>query len=570
MKWFVCLLLMGSCFAQTTDFAPTLVDSFPESGTSQTLWDTPQSGQLIVDCEGWSDTNSATPTIADTLGNTWTPTSICTDNDGSISAGHVASGQCWFTVNGTSGTDVVTVSGLSVTHAVNSHAVFKNITGTLDGSVQCATTHTSAGSISTSNTTAVNGSELVSFVTCASQNINLYFPSALENFAAGTGGVLGTLIGNRLGGNAGSQSTTVNANAQAPCGVYTMITMAFRPSAITITTSALADGAQTTAYKACLEEVGAVGAVTWSATAGLPAWATVNSTDAACGNGGSITGTPNASATSSITIQATDGTHTTTRTLSLKTGAAFATPNFVQYATGVGGAPATFGFVGLGDTLEIRALSFGAFGGVAPTSGVSNGWTDSLGTVFRRVDNVIAAPGDNNPNTGAGVATFIGTTTNCGGDAVNLTAGSNIPPNFGWDFVVIDRTGVQAVTDPTAQFLQSGFASGSISSTTGNYTAQVANEVLSVAASNGSGNTITINSPFTTIVPWFSPFHLVNLINAQDPVTTATTYTASGSYTSGNPSDDVFAMSLIGLRPALPPGSSCTALTGEKIRRQPN
>ena len=215
----------------------------------------------------------------------------------------------------------------------------------------------------------------------------------------------------------------------------------------------------------------------------------------------------------------------------------------------------------------------GAGGGGIPATNGNSHWYNSCGTSFRRVNPITATTGDNDPFSGASVVTYVGSVnTSCQTATIEYFMGTTLPPSRGLAFTVENWRGVQPTIDDGVGVDQGGFASNPNTVTTPNLTTSVANEMLSAAASSGDGDVsqvTSIASPFTTTIPWTCLFHFECLVTSQDQVTTATTYSATASDPQASGNENTLALSLIGLRPALPTGSCNISSIGEKQRRQP-
>lgn len=577
------IVLCVAAFTQTNGFAPTLRHSNTDTRpTSMIMWDGTTLNDRVAAWVTWADA-TVTPGVTDTNGNTWTSTTACHAGG----PGTDSLSQIWYMTANSTGADTLNFSGLSGVTSTWSAGYIeidpKGLTLAADGSPTCTTTNVAAASLTNNITTTVNGDFLLSVASNHNAN-NITYAVPPDNFAATCAGC--TMGGGgywRLGGLAGTQSTTFFNNQNSGASpAWSLETIAFKPSAITIVSDALADGANGVAYQSTLKAVGGAGAYTWSNTAGTwPTGCSSSSINAA----GVISCTPTSNGTASLTFQVTDGTNTTTRTLNWKTGASFLTPTLVSFGTGYsstsGGTavvPAVITSMCPGDTLLVAASSFtgAGGGGIPPTSGAS-GWFASCGSVtWYRPNPINATTGDNNPNTGSGIAFYIGNVSgSCGSTNVQYTLGPNVPTGRGLIFSVQRIAGVQPTIDDGVGINQGGFSGNPISLTTPNLTTAVANELLIAPATDGNGgslnsNFVTINSPFSASVPWFCPFNFECQGDWQDQVTTATTYnvTANENSSSSN-AENTMAVSLFGLRPALTPSTCTPAVQGDKQRREP-
>ena len=161
---------------------------------------------------------------------------------------------------------------------------------------------------------------------------------------------------------------------------------------LTITTSALAAGAVSTAYTASLAAANGTPPFTWSVTSGMPAGLSINPST------GVISGTPSASGTSTLAVRVTDATAPTaqvsTRNLSLTIAPALTittatlpdgtvgTAYSTTLSAGGGNQPYSWAATGLPAGLSINAAS-GAITGTPSADGTSTvavTVTDSTGT----------------------------------------------------------------------------------------------------------------------------------------------------------------------------------------------
>lgn len=586
MKRLLWILLTCAAVAQTPTLAPTIIHGQSmDTEPSPTVWDQLTAGKLVVVHAEWAGTSSfISPGISDTAGNTWTaiPTT-CHAIDG---FGRRVGVNAWYAVANATTTDTITVSGLfGVTSFYSTgYGEFDNISGTLDGSGTCNTVTTATASITNLNTTTVNGDLLIGVGagTATSNNMYAVYPNQLFG---GNGASLGQAEYWRVAGLAGSQSTTFfdNLNWNAATA-WVLLTFAFEPSTINITTNALFDGSQNHPYQATLQAVGGAGPLTWSNTAGTwPSGCSSSSISSA----GVISCTPTSQGMSSLTFQATDGTHTTTRTISWLVGGPFLTPNVTATATGysttsggVGVAQAVLPNACPGDVLVIKESAFTGGGtnsgaGVEPTNGSIDHWNIDCPATFTRLNPITGTPGNQSSFSSAGVITYIGNVTSvCSTTHLSYTLTAAAPTPWGFIFTVAQVRGVQPLVDDGVGTDQAGFASSPLSITTPNLTTQAANEYLFATGINGSGmqnsNIVSLSAPFTTGIPWFCPFALECQVIGEDQSSGTGTFnvTASETQSGGAWQFEQMAADLVGLRPALPPSVVCVPPVTELERRK--
>ena len=531
-----------SLWSQTHGFRSDLVQSNSPgqngAGTASYVYlDNVTSGDLLVFCHNWN-VGGQSPTVSDTQTNTWTAGTQVSANDGS----GISVVQCWWTSAGSTGADTVTISSLTVRSGTI--AEFSNMSATRDVEAQ-ATTTTNAHSLTTTPTTTLNGDLCVSFAGQWSATSNIY-PGASGNVAGGNGSNVAHTMRYDVAGVAGAQSFTLNENQFLQPPGWAMVTECFQPAAISIVTSALPHGAETTAYKACLLSQGGAGALTWSALSGLPGWATLNAST------GCITGTPNAIGTSTVNFQVTDGTHTTTRSLTLGTGASFATPTLVQHKAFVAANTNAYSSNVTGGNLLIVNVWGREAGGSATWypefTGANNVLSDTRGTAWQRIYPIVGVPGNNSSANGAPILTFAGCAPSSGPDTVSYTVNLNNGTGTAQGNTSLEEwSGAQIVIDDGAGGTIAG-AAGSTLSVSATLTTQVANEVVHLLGTEGVTQAPVVNAPFSTIDSNVSAS--LDLASGQETAATAGNYTGTlANGITGSSNTDVMAVELFGLRP---------------------
>ena len=580
MKRLLWLLLIAAAWAQTNGFAPTVIHSNSHSAQNVALWDTLTSGKTLIAWATW-DGSGITVTLTDAQGNTFGHTSPCSFTDG---IGTVVNSEIWYTTVGSTGTDTFTFAGLSgaTSHWATGYGQFDNISATPDGAGVCTTTLVQAASLTSSFTTSVNGDLLINVAAGGAADSILYAKSSDQVFG-GTAATMAASANWRVAGQAGAQSTTFFSNQfHNPDPGWNISTLAFKPAAISVTTSALADGASGAPYQSTLTAVGGSGAYTWSNTAG--SWPTGCSA-ASISSAGVISCTPSSTGTFTLTFQVTDGTNTTSRVLTWIVGGGFLNPTFVAsssgYSTNTGTTKTVYATVPSacpGDIMVISVSDFvgGAAGGgvaIPPTSGSGNFWTSTCqGTTFHRIDPASGVPAGN------GLGTYIASiSSSCVSPEFGYVIDNTSPQPGGLMFSLAQMRGVQPVVDPGTETNQSGFNTLAISQTTPNLATQVSNELLysvgvSANSNDASTNVVAISPPFTTIINYFCLFALECQVAADDQVTTASTYTSTATQntTVGDNTGNTLAVNLIGLRPASSVPAGCVlGPIGDKQRRVP-
>lgn len=582
--WIAVALLFGtaSLHAQTQGLLPTVIDSINAGANGAscgvgcvTMENGATSGAVIVvgavqpdttfgsGCSGGSNPPWS---VTDTLGNTYTAETAQITPTGGVSQNDYI--QLFHTVSGSSGANNVQINWSTDCQGQIYVAQGTNVSGTKDV-IATATGGPGASPVTatTSPTTTVNGDLCFSFAALNSgPQGNMGLGPALQ-FLGSKGTTLpevNATFGFGLAGVAGSQSFSTVRYGGNSSGSSVMQTLCFEPSAITVATTALPNGAQTSAYKACLFAVGGSGAYTWSATAGLPGWATVDSLNTGCPTGttGRITGSPNANATSSVTLQVTDGTHTTTKTLSLTTVASFLTPFAANSNTGSfdnGGGTISIPVL-CGDVIVMQLATgcdtHGSTGWNCAQNGANTHYTDSMNLPFTPV------PGIGGIISGALQTYLIGPATQAGTDVIT---GHNAAGNSAGLFVeLVDARGVQAIADYGALNNNITSSSGTTTLTT-TYTAPVANElVLSNTLDENTGSSISLGAPFSSITTGSSGFSAYNF-----GIATGQTGSVSNAASITSGANHSQSTQMVGLRPGVLPAGCPTPLpvNGEKIRR---
>ena len=316
------LMAAATCMAQTPYIpivqsqtnvvnSSSLTCAFPKSVTS---------GNLLLAVASWEGSTN-TPTVTDTLSTSYTQKAISTANSVKVAA--------YAGTASSSGSDTVTFAVTSGTYMnFTCLEILPYWTLTVDNVGWYNYSGTPASPINVANvTTTMNGDLVITYVgdynslgwqtlnaTSTSPAWQIGFGAASSQDAAAAflsvAGTSGTFTGLKL--DSGGQNPTA-------------MTLALKPSSIAITSTALPDGSLSNSYSYQLLALGGSGAYTWSITSGsLQSGLSLNSST------GVISGTPTVSSQNSLTVQVTDGTNTTTKSLSLKIGASANTISYVQ------------------------------------------------------------------------------------------------------------------------------------------------------------------------------------------------------------------------------------------------
>lgn len=379
------LLVASPCFGQSTE--PYLINAGRSSSNCPYTANV-VSGNPLVAIWFWK-TVSTTPSIpTDTVGTTFSLSTI--DVSGTVKW------AVWTGLAGGSGANTITFSNTGATSpaAACGEFNFGGISFTVD--VATLDNFTSKTSRNTSVTTTQDGDFMLSACYVASADCN---STTDITYTAVHGTTLSAAF--RVLGTLGSQTSSwvIGASDSGAVGIVT-----FKPTTMNIKSpSALPSASITHAYQYKVLEEGATASVTWSIIAGaLPLGLTLNSST------GVISGTPTNSS-AGFTIQATDGTHTASKAMTLNVGTSFATITHLQDSGTTGIFPGNAASGSL--ILVIKRFS--------PNSvGVDFvGCTDTLNTPYRLIATI--------PQQGAITISglFSGVTTQAGADTVTCAGG---------------------------------------------------------------------------------------------------------------------------------------------------
>lgn len=247
-----------------------------------------------------ASSNLAVTGISDTLGSSWT----LVDSNTSVSQfayGYIAA------ANG-SGADTVTITGTLGFTAMTCSEFPAAVGTTVDVHTNGSWANSAASIATTPITTTTDGDLFLTVISGSSSGST--FQTALPlQFLQLTNGSGGSATGFGFTQTNGNYSATWKNVAAGSTGGY--VAFALKPAAIIIDTASLPSASLTNSYNYCLQARGGAGLYTWSISSGaLPTGLSIAS-DTGC-----ITGTP-ISTTTTPTFQVTDGTHTTTKVLTL-------------------------------------------------------------------------------------------------------------------------------------------------------------------------------------------------------------------------------------------------------------
>lgn len=557
----LCILLVSSCWAQVQGNLPRADFAAQDGiigGTGGVItWPENVALNSTLVC-GINTPHDGTSTysIADSLGNTWT-TSALTNTGGTNPV------DVWltYTKSGSSGADTVTLTRLTGTGFMYLQCADIPYPVDIDGSLATAT---AAGSvtpttITTTNTTSTNNDLLISVTAGAYNGSHTASPGDTELLSSeGTASPsISVLLSLKHAGVAGSNSATNyiwgGVSNQA------MATLAFKPSTILITDTVMPDGGVGVAYSAQLHGIGGTAAQTYSCT-GLPANGLSLNTST-----GVISGANPTAGTVSTSCTTTDGVHTSSAAALTITIGTLGTPDIRTTNTTWSGdnVPSTVTVTGVhcGDAVIIFARgddTHGSQSWVQAASGANNYVHHSLAGTVRRLETPI--PG----NVSWPIATYIINETQSGSDTFTITNNQNGSSGRKISNIYVISGGnvvdVGAFTNS-----DSSVASGSLNAS---YTTVVPNTMLLVASDTPSTTTsFSVNAPFL-VDSTGGDIQGLSLY-ANTLVSSASSVTATTSWTGGSTSNQQYDTLIIPVRPAITP-ASCPLFVGagEKIRRQ--
>jgi hypothetical protein len=483
------------------------------------------SGDLLIAAMAWFGSSNP-PSISDTLSSTWTlQLSYLTPSIPLAIYTGIAGGTGIETIT-------ITVSGASFENISCADITIAGFTNTLDVScstaTNCATAFsgTPATPSSPSITTTVNNDLIICYAGgfrsggvfgIQTGSIATDVPVNFSNGADSQG------MFYYFAGNAGSNNCTFT-NATNDQGTVAIV--ALQASSIAIQSpAALPDGALSNAYKYTELATGGVGSYTWSISSGsLPSGLSINSST------GAITGTPTTSNNYSFTVQVTDGTHTATKSSTIKVTTGLNTPTVVQTkGCASNGNCASLLFASNVTSGNLIVANVGWLFGTTMTPEYC---TDGVGTPFQLLFWEFNNVGP--------MGWFAGFAPTSGSDTVTCHSSSSTNAVQGiYEISNVQYFGNDNLLTPATQ----GSTASPATITSGSITTLVPNEMLlSAGWAFTNAATMAIQAPFTGIQTGWPT------TGGYDAVSSVTTYTSS--YSMASNTANAWVISMIGFRPA--------------------
>ncbi len=299
----------------------------------------------------------------------------------SNTAGTAVNPYIWLGTGG-SGACTVSITGITGYHALElPTAMGSTVDAHNNGSLAV-----SGQILTTALTTATNGTWMFCFLTTNGVALTTVVPTVSNASPQWTG--LTALSGTNAtlaeefaytGTNGSYYCPFDNYIAQTPGTIASaeeFVTLAIKPSAITIDTASLPTGSTSSAYSYTLQARGGAGAYTWSVSSGsLPSGLTLNSN-------GVITGAPSG-ASQTFTVQVTDGTHTTTKSLTLTVNSSASSCTVSSSSSNTGNVTVSLGTVTSGNLITVGTLTINDFYTQMPTDTLTTPFK-YLGTITSR------------------------------------------------------------------------------------------------------------------------------------------------------------------------------------------
>jgi hypothetical protein len=477
-------------------------------------------GNYLVISSAWFGTNNL-PSVSDTAGHTFT--NKYTDV---VNASTVKLGLSTTTITSASA-DAVTVAVTSGSFmSVVCMEVLPNFSLTLDGTQPAANAF--SGTPSTATSASITTTFNNDFAFCIASGFNsagLFWESSPYKLAGEANGADSGAMSFAWTGTVGAKTCTFNQKNNSSGAIAIVAFQPLTGSTITIQSpTALPDAATSVAYQYTELSTGGTAALTWSISVGaLPTGLSINSST------GAITGTPTVSNNYSFTIQATDGTHTSTKASTMAVTTGFNTPTVVQSKSdGSNSNSTTLTFtsnVTAGDTIVV-------IGGKGTTHTLGQYCTDSVATPFQLLESA-DGPADHLASEMITQQYFVGVVPSSGADTVTCSS-------LGGVSAIYEVSNVQLFGSENVSVQARSNSGSPITSTS--LTTIVPNEILFTSASFWTTTTsATLSAPFTGVNATF------NNPSGYDAVTTVTGYTSSFTF-SGN-TDTGWMIPLVGIRP---------------------
>lgn len=420
-------------------------------------------GDILVASSTW-ESSTMTPSVTDTLSSSFAQAVINTS--GSVK------GAVYVAIAGGSGADTITFSVSGATFQNTRCGEFSSalVTSTVD-TANSGTFSGTPASVSVNVTTTVNGDLIIGSAGGFKSAGYFYLSDTTYNFVAATNGQDSGAM-ESLGSGTSGTYTVPFGNVTNDVGL--MLAVALKPpSGITIISPAsIPQGAKSVAYAYTFSAAGGAGAYTWSVSAGsLPSGITLS--------GATISGTPTVAGPFSFTIQATDGSTTQTKAISLGIGNSL-TSITVPHVGSNSSNSVTIAGTTSGNTLLVTCAGTGNFYGGVPT--------DTLSTSY----SFVSSP-EVTGNNYTGYMSYVGVLSSGGSDTITCPA--YLTTDFG--IAVAEVAGIGTIYD--IRSLTSGASnSGTITSST--LTPTVPNEILYAFGTRvRNTGSITVASPLTLV-----------------------------------------------------------------------
>lgn len=565
MRRFLWLLLVSTCFAQTQQNLPTLIDSYQSQTQGAADWQVVYPEPIGVGDElivGYVVDDSATGgpvfAVTDTLGNTYSTASCkqtplpVTNRDFCIS----------YVNSAFAGNDTISV-------AIPSHFAygievgrFSHLSGALDGPLfNCTFAGNGTGgggTLACSTTTTVNNDLIVcqggpSQYGTAGVGINGSVNEYVSYNVESTPGLMSFRHTGALGSYTATQNT-YNDFSFGNHASFAIICGAFKPSpTIAIADTALPEAGNGVAYSAQLHCVGGTAAQSYSLFSGtLPTGLSLNTST------GVISGSTTAVGSSSLGFRCTDGTNTSaTATMTLVVDSSFAVP-FIRASVACQSITCSLGSVLANDYICALPMhgfdTHGGNGWVQADNGTNNNVTESLtGATLRRLPWV---PGGEN----APLTAYCVRVTASGNENILFTKNTG---GSGLNWIAVSFGNAQGIFDqPT--WINDGYEAASPFTFSGSFTTAVANSLLVpvTSTSYNSSESIAYGGPIslTTTANGFCCYDVTALGNAL--IASASTTTVSTTVTTGSPAGSFPVTAMFAVRPGLP-SPSATGPIGE-------